>query len=731
MNSEIYGLKDVEKESHVPAGDDEVVRANWLRYEYGMNRGHRDYVGEARILDGFFHGGGVDSNGNLKPGGQWRAEDLEALREERRPAYEFNDIKPAVLAAVGYQINNRADISFRPRSSSATDDAARLRSQVAMQIADNCRLPWSETEVFLDGMVKRAGYFDCRMDFEDSILGELRIGSLDPEDVIPDPDSRSYDPAQWADVIIRRWLSLDEIEMFYGREARNAVRENDIRGGDDYYVGLGDNSPPAGFGDAQTSDHSDAKIDRVLVIDRQVRVLTMCDVAIIGTDVRILSGDEPDSLIAHLNDVGAIFTQRRMRRVRWIVSTQRTLLHNEWSPYDRLTVVPFFPYFMRGTRRSMVDAGIGAQQALNKGMSQMIHIINSTANSGWQYEEGQLSHMMVEHLEQYGAASGLLIERKPGTPPLSKIQPNQIPQGVANIITTANDMLKSVTVPDAMRGNRFGDESGVAIQSRQHASQQILAVPLDSLSRTRNMVAGWIDYAISKYYDSERVMRISRRDSYGREKSEVITINQYDSEQDAWVNDLTAGEYDVVVTNAPVSVTYENSQYMQAIEMREKGIGLSDETIIRMSNLADRHEIADRMTQPAAPQEAPADPVETAKAELIAAQAAKTQAETVNKLVEGMFSASQTAANIATNPNVAPLADKLLRSAGFSDQDAPPIVPQADSFDVGDALPPESNTNPLTPANPPLPDSPVEGVRDGIEGGEQEHSDFFNREDEV
>jgi len=109
-------------------------------------------------------------------------------------------------------------------------------------------------------------------------------------------------------------------------------------------------------------------------------------------------------------------------------------------------------------------------------------------------------------------------------------------------------------------------------------------------------------------------------------------------------------------------------------------------------------------------QQAP-DPVAQAQSELIAAQTEKVKAETATKNVEGIFSASQTGMNIAQMPQLAATADAIWKSAGGEDKDAPPAIPSIEQpMDVE----PEANTNPLTPANP---DSPLVGLRDGIEGG--------------
>lgn len=105
----------------------------------------------------------------------------------------------------------------------------------------------------------------------------------------------------------------------------------------------------------------------------------------------------------------------------------------------------------------------------------------------------------------------------------------------------------------------------------------------------------------------------------------------------------------------------------------------------------------------------PPDPVAEAKAKLIAAQTQETQAKTATKNVEGMFSATEVVKNIAMAPQLAAAADATWKSGGGQDMDAAPGIPSVEGMP---SPPPESNTNPLTPANP------ATGMMDGIEGGE-------------
>ena len=97
-----------------------------------------------------------------------------------------------------------------------------------------------------------------------------------------------------------------------------------------------------------------------------------------------------------------------------------------------------------------------------------------------------------------------------------------------------------------------------------------------------------------------------------------------------------------------------------------------------------------------------------AKTRLVDAQIQKTRAETTTKNVEGMFSATSAANQIALQPTIAPLADQLLKSAGFQDADLPPIVPDVAPGVQGVAGLPQ-NTSPNFPPNPDV------GMNAGIE----------------
>lgn len=690
---------------------DTVANSNWERYRYGVERGHLAYVNQAAKCERFYLGGGK----------QWDDADRAQLESEGRPALEANEIMPALNSAIGYQIHNRMDIAFRPRKN-VTQALADLRSKMAMQIADNNKLHWTETSVFTDGMIEQRGYYDVRMAFDTNVLGELTITDLDPRDVIPDPDAKSYDPAKWGDVIVTRWLSLDDIEALYGRKVRDKVEQfHGDDGEQDFGEGAddgGDDGERNKFGDNNTSGNAyyiwsmkEGGINRYRVVDRQRFVYEMADV-VVGQygDIHVITDRNTDAIAAELAN-GGTRTKRMTRRVKWTVTTRYVTLFDKISPYDRFTVVPFFPYFRRGKTRGMVDNAIDPQQIINKSLSQFAHILNSSANSGWTVEQGSLTNMTTDDLEDRGAENGLVIEYAKGAQAPDKIQPGQIPNGIDRLMERALFTLKEVTVPDAMRGGQGAEISGVAIQSRQSASQQQLAVPLDSLGRTRSILSSWIDYAIKHFYDSPRIVRITETNpNTGAEEHEFVEVNQPDG-QGGYLNDMSAGEYDLVVTEQPMQVTFENGQFTQALEMRKVGVAVPDQAVIMSSNLSRKQDIIEQMSSAGgkSPEETALAEAQTAK---LNAETKHVEAQTVNKLVESTFSAMQAARVITETPQTAGMADSLLKSSGFIDQDAAPIVPDATGI-APPAEPMQENTSPLTPLNPGV------GLNAGIEGGDQ------------
>jgi len=638
-------------------------------------------------------------------------------------------------AIVGYQIQNRVDMACQPKGGEADEAKAKVLSRVLKHALGNTQYRWHETQAFMDGLIQQRGWLDVRLSYEDNDEGELSITTFDPRDVMPDPDATGYDPDTWADVSILRWLTANEIEQEYGADVSRAiVAESKQYVETHWHSDYG--SQRRGFGDSLPPSYAmgcgwvgaDNGWRRYRIVDRQSHEYQRTLVAKFPTgDLRIIEGIQPAALEA-LIEQGVIVTKRRIRRVRWQVAGPEVLVYDRLSPFEHFTVVPYFPYFRRGQTLGMLDNAVQVQDLLNKFVSQYAHTVNGSANSGWQGEANSLANMSDEDFIAQGAQTGLVLLRKPGTPPMSKIQPNNPPAGIEQMIRFLQSNMQAVTaINESALGADNAQMSGVAIQSRQFAAQQALGICLDNLSRTRQLLALRCIQLLQKFYAAPRVIRISQSDEYGVNQTLPLELNMPQADGSI-LNDLTLGEYDVQISEQPYAVTFDNSQLEQMQRLvKEMGIPIPPAYILKASTLADKSEIGNALRQQQEPAEA-VDPRIEAQVERIRADTRKADSEAVNKAIDAQYSAIRTAVQLAQMPQTAELADALLRSGGFIDRDSPPIVPQPDANGSEhvtnsselDANSPQTDTLPEPEAlNDQSPPNPAIGVDAGQHTGQR------------
>ena len=606
-----------------------VAREQYSRYVRARDNGHGDFTEKSHTCREFFFGK------------QWKDTDLAALQRFRRPALTINKIKTTVSTVLGEQIANRSEISFRPRGGGHNADLANVLTKVFKQISDNNQLAWLRTDVFADGMISGRGFYDVRLDFGDSMMGEVVIDQLNPNSVLLDPDASAYDPSKWNEVFTTNWTTPDDIEALYGaadarilRERRHSAFEygyDSIANLDarDTFAGK-DRVTPWPSGDQDTDTHT---VRAVRTIDRQYRKLRkvrhFVDPAT-GDMRRIPDSWDRERVAAVRAAAGLEVIDKLVRAIRWTVTADDVVLKDEWSPYNYLTVVPYFPYFMYGQTAGMVEDLLGPQELLNKATSQELHVINTTANSGWKVRSGALTNMTVEELEQKGAQTGLVLEVN-DMEGVDKISPNQVPTGLDRVTFKAEEHIKSVSgVNDSMQGFDREDVAARAIEKkRQAGSTSTLSKPLDNLTRSDFYLARSILDLVQTFYTEPRILTITDGSPTG--DVETVGVNQPTPEGEI-LNDLTIGEYDVVITSVPHRETLEDSEFEQAVALRELGVPIPDDILIDASRLRDKKLIIQRLRGDQNSPEAQAaaerqQRLEEAKTQQEEAKAAKTGAD--------------------------------------------------------------------------------------------------------
>ena len=633
-----------------PLKEGKIVENNWARYVRARDAGHLDYIKTAIKCDRYYRGE------------QWAQEDIDALDSEGRPHLTINTILSTVNTILGEQSSKRADTQFKPRRNSS-DEVAAVLTKLYMQISDNNQYDYLESQVFADGVIQDRGYFDIRMNFDDHIEGEVQVTAEDPLDILPDPDAKDYDPTTWNEVIKTKWLSVDDIEQQYGQEKADRLRmvaENGEHLGRDSMdlaeqrdVTYGDVSEAILTGGEPDDKQS---LRAVRVVERQHRKLVMTPhfVDPKTKDMRVVPeswDDERTEMFAKEYGLGML--KKLVKKVRWTITADKVVLHDDWSPYKDFTIVPYFPYFRRGKPFGMVRNLLSPQEQLNKISSQELHIVNTTANSGWVVETGSLSGMTSDDLQERGAQTGLVLEYNRGSNPPQKINPNQIPTGLDRIGQKAANNIKEISgVSDAMLGQDSPEVSGVAIQAKQNRGQIQIQVPLDNLAKTRHFVAKNILCLVQSFYSEERVIQITRDEDPMKPREEIV-LNQMTPEGEV-VNDMTVGEYDVIISTMPARDTFDESQFAEALQLRQVGIAIPDDAIIEYSHLQRKGELAKRIRMITGVEQSPeqqeaAQMQQQIQMEQVKLEMQKLESEAINLQAQAQLAAAK-AADIQTTP---------------------------------------------------------------------------------
>ena len=575
----------------------ELAWKQWQRYAWARDNGHTRYMEKADKCERFF------------AGDQWDARDRAVLEKVRRPVLTINKILSTVSNVLGEQINNRAEISFRPRSG-APSTTADVLSKVFKQISDNNQLDWKRSDMFADGIIGSRGFLDVRLKFDDAARGEVEIQTLNGKNVIVDPDAEEYDPDKWGEVFTTKWATADDIAVLYSEKDAELLRNRDNSAFPYGYDSI--QSARDRFGYSQfpmyEGDQDNSNVMRnVRIIERQYRVLDKQKFFLAPTtgDMRPVPEDFDRNKIAFFVErYGFQVVPKLTRRIKWTVIADSVVLHDDWSPYQHFTVVPYFPHFRHGNTLGLVENLLGPQELLNKVTSQELHVVNTTANSGYKVKAGALTNMTVEELEEKGAQTGLVIEVN-GDPDkdVQKISPNQVPQGLDRISYKAEESIKTISgVSDSMQGMDRADVAAKAIQAKKQAGSTNLVKPLDNLTRTDFILARNILDIVQEFYTEERLMTITHDQATG--ESETFVVNQPNPEPETGeeespyqeiLNDLTLGEYDVVVTSVPRRETLEDSQFEQVMAMREAGIMIPDSVVVDSSRLMNKKDIIKQM----------------------------------------------------------------------------------------------------------------------------------------
>jgi len=536
-------------------------------------------------------------------GKQWSAAEIAAAAEDDRPLLTLNKLAPLVRLVLGYHRNNRLDARYLPSSdANASESMAMVLTKVVKSINIGLKMPYVDTEVFLDGITGGRGFYDWRLNFQHNDFGEMDCKAEDPFTVRIDADADTYETKGWNYVFKARWANIDEIDQSFGAHVSALVmpliRSNGYRGGVPADVmnyidevtpwrTFGGNLDSRFTGTNSVENYISNSIDpyrkniRMIECQHNVRVMQRNIVDLETGDRQPIPTNFTQEKVQKLMDWAAeqywIKGQssplrvewRPTKRVRWTTMVGDIIIYDGWSPYETFTLIPFFPYFRRGKTRGMVEDLIGPQREVNLRRSSQIDILTRVAHSGWMWHKDSMEEPEKEKMESHGGAPGINIEWK-GSSDMKpeRIEPGQMPSAIKDLEVSATQDLKEIAgINDSALGQIDRVQSGRAIEARQKQSVLGIEMYMDNARRTKDMCAEKQLEMLQNHYTEPRLIRHMGPDGGWS----TIGINQRNAVGEI-INNVTAGKYIVAVDETPISSTWLNAQFEELISLVEKGI---------------------------------------------------------------------------------------------------------------------------------------------------------------
>lgn len=689
-------------------------------------------------------------------GDQWANEDKQVLEERGQPALVFNKIKPTIDWILGTERKSRTETMVLARNKDKTP-SAEAKTKLLKFIDDVNMTAYHRSHAFADAAVTGVGWLEVGIR-GDAAEEPLYVAHESWRNIWYDHLAMDIGMKDARYLFRSKWVDLDIAQAMYPQrrfdleaEAQHTLRAYPFNAEDQdaYGTGIYDEvtgrATYAGAGPYMEDafSHSNRRL-RVRLVEcwyketAATKVVHAPESPLHGT---ILKAN--DAHQAWAVGSGAASTVDAIRPVcRVMVYCGKTVLFDEESPY-RHNRIPFVPIWCYRRGKDNAPYGIvrnirDPQDDLNKRRSKALHILNSNkfivdenAANNWQ-----------EFRDEANRPDGVI-----RVTPNSRVIPmneTQIAAEQVNLSREDAQFIQDVSgVTDENLGRDTRAESGIAIAKKQNQGLVATSVVFDNLNMAIQMCGEIQLSLIEQFYDAPKVIRLLN----DKNAASYLEINQ------TYEDNITNDKADFIVTQQDYRDTIRQSMFEMMTEFTTRldpsmAMNMLD-LVVDMSDLPGRETLVKRIraitgqTDPDAavtPEQQAQDAQKEqqkaaeeqqqkdmqnkmaelemknkeAEAALNVAKLEKAKAEAIVKNVEALYASMQAAAVAVSTPGSVPVADSIVKSAGFVDKNEAPIYANPN------AIPEQPNQLNIVPENtspmhPAIPKTAGEGMMHGIE----------------
>ena len=464
-------------------------------------------------------------------GKQWDECDIATLKNRGVKALTINKIKPIIKLLTGIERQSRSDYKILPEGGEDVI-TAEIANRLVKNIVKNSRLQDKLSAVYKSGNQVGMSFIEPYVDYTfDLINGDLQFKKINGQNIYLDPSFQEYDLSDSRFVIkVSKELEYDDLLALFPNDKKKIdnIAEGTINI-DNLTTETSIASPRNSDYDSNegyTDDSTRAEKKTYDLIDYYYKDYQTRYYVFIETEEltkEFISKEKAEAFAEKVADSDPVILDRKVQVIMLAQVVGDTELYNDVAPtYPKWKTYPIIPFFAELITDDITDMNLRIQGVVrgikdlnlefNKRRTQELNHLNSSANSGFDIEKGALDAEELANLKKNGSAPGLVVQRKKGYAPISRISPMPLSQGHAQLAAeNAMDLKEASGVNPDLLANDSKSQSGRAILLKQRQGLVMLQESLDNYAITKNMIGKYIVSQLSELMTVKSATKIIGR----------------------------------------------------------------------------------------------------------------------------------------------------------------------------------------------------------------------------
>lgn len=495
------------------------------------------------------------------------------LPANRRRLFNFNRIRRIINMVSGHQRRNRKSMIAIPVEDASQETADQF-SKILSHMGEKGDVLKTISESFQGAMVSGMNLLHIWNDYrDDPVSGTLRVDNCEYNSFLIDPYFRKADLSDCNGIWKRSYLTKKECISLLPNHADEIINISPNATGKDSKFQYMPENYGWSYKDLLAYDefyYRDYRKTKMLV-DTET-----------GETLEWRSDDE-QKLKEYIRTYPQVIVEEtQVPTVHMAVVVQGRVLYRGPNPLgiDRYPFVPMFAYYnpqipyyylrVQGMVRDLRDA----QYLYARRKVIELDILESQINSGWIYKEDALVNPKDVFLA--GQGRGLALKDSAQMSDVQQIQPPQIPPSMFQMSEQlAKEVMEVSGVNEELLGSANDDKAGVLAMLRQGAGLTTLQPLFDQLDSTQELLGRVLIEAVQVNYTPGKIQKI-----IGEEPAEEFYNKNF-------------GKYGCRVEDGLNTATQKQMQFAQLLQMRELGVQIPDDLLIKSSTLQNKDDLVE------------------------------------------------------------------------------------------------------------------------------------------